>query len=437
MDDLDDFDVFDVNLSSDSDDDIIHVGKPIEMPNQRGKDMSLVSEKLAPNDDPIYEDEGSGFRCRYWGCTFNNWDTYTEGGEPVDVPERLRHVYERGIKTRQGHVKVLWLMFNYEVAPDTGTRHLQIVFRFELQILWRTVRSVLGSGHFYRIKTNGDGLTKAIEYHSKEDTADSAIPTHCVEYGQRPEQRQGERTDLANVAAAIVNDRKRLRDFVKDKDICALEVYAKYPSGIKMIEAQADNEWMEGVGYCKPKVYWIYGPSGSGKSKWAHSQADMFVYPDLGGKGGNCWYDSYNGQSKLLIDDIRTDTVTFEKLLKWTDGYKQTLPIKGTHVQLQWKEIYITCPDHYTKVYSGKTGKTDNMYQLTRRLKECYLVLPTGFDDDDEPIPADFDDFIPMKGKPPVSWLKYCMDEGRTDITEWAKRCSWVAPLGDFSGQSN
>lgn len=433
MDNCNDFDLFDVNLSCDSDDDIILVGEPIKLPDQRGKDMSLVSEKLAPNDDPIYEDEGSGFRCRYWGCTFNNWDTYTEDGQYVDVPQRLRHVFENGIKTRQGHVKVMWLMFNYEVAPDTGTRHLQIVFRFEQQILWRTVRSVLGSGHFYRIKTNGDGINKAIEYHSKEDTADSAIPEHCVEYGERPEQRQGERTDLANVAAAIVNDRKRLRDFVKDKDICALEVYAKYPSGIRMIEQQHDNELMDDVGYEKPKVYWLYGPTGSGKSKWAHSQSDLFIYPDLG--SGNAWYDGYNGQTKLLIDDIRTDTVKFKKLLNWTDGYKQTLPIKGGSIKIQWKEIYITCPDHYSAVYSGQTGKTDNMAQLTRRLTECYLVLPKGFEDE-EPIPCEFDDFIPMKGKPPVSWLKYCMDEPRNDILEWVKTCSWIqAP--NLSAQSN
>jgi hypothetical protein len=137
----------------------------------------------------------------------------------------------------------------------------------------------------------------------------------------------------------------------------------------------------------------------------------------------------------LLIDDIRTDTVKFKKLLNWTDGYRQTLPIKGGSIKIQWKEIYITCPDHYTDVYSGQTGKTDNMAQLTRRLTECYLVLPKGFEDE-EPIPADFEDFIPMKGKPPVSWLKYCMDEPRDDILEWVRTCSWIqAP--NLSAQSN
>jgi len=74
------------------------------------------------------------------------------------------------------------------------------------------------------------------------------------------------------------------------------------------------------------------------------------------------------------------------------------------------------------------------MAQLTRRLTECYLVLPKGFDDE-EPIPAEFDDFIAMKGKPPVSWLGYCMEAPRNDILEWVKTCSWIqAP--NLSAQS-
>lgn len=113
------------------------------------------------------------------------------------------------------------------------------------------------------------------------------------------------------------------------------KMYARYMTFYGQVHIQfRDQRVMDGE---LPHEWW-WGPAGSGKTSKAFSE-----YPDLYIKPLSKWWDGYNDQEVVLIDDWSPDHAMLVNHLKhWADRYPFAAEIKGSMMQIRPKKIIIT-----------------------------------------------------------------------------------------------
>lgn len=254
------------------------------------------------------------------------------------------------IALRQYGSTVKYLVFGYEIAPTTGTPHLQGY------IAWDNPRSI---DKFMKIfitkgvhieKTRGTAK-QASEYCKYEDYPECKVLNKYEEFGELPQQ--GERTDWKEAVAAIQ----------QGSDI--MEVIESQPQLLPCIRSLEKFKLLT----LKPKhrevnVITLIGDAGSGKTKYAYEH-----YPDLYSKPRGDWWDGYTGQTTILLDDYY-GYLPYCELLRVLDRYPYQVPIKGGFVQAQWDTVIITSNNHPEKWYKD-IGLTP---ALRRRLQKIIHV---------------------------------------------------------------
>ena len=200
-------------------------------------------------------------------------------------------------------------------------------------------------------------IQQAVDYCSKEETRDSTKSFGFTETGTRPlcAGTAGGRSDLAVVVEAIKSG-VSLHDIVDTHT----EQYIHYNKGIEKSISILRNKPRN----FKTEVFWYYGSTGSGKSRAASDAAPSAYWKNPSNK----WWDGYEGQSDVIIDDYRPDFCTFSALLRLFDRYPMQVEAKGSSVQFIAKRLFVTCPKSPDDVWANRSE--EDIAQLTRRITE-------------------------------------------------------------------
>lgn len=260
-------------------------------------------------------------KARGWCFTLNN---YTE-----DDVTRLQ----------QPNEAVAYICFGKEIAPSTGTPHLQgYVFLCNPRGMSGVKKLIGKTAHIaYANGTPDDN----VKYCSKEGD--------FYERGERPQQ--GKRTDLVEIRDKVLKGETNLYEIA--------QTVSSY-QGLRMAEGL--SKYVKAPAQCVKVVHWYYGPTGTGKSKLAFELAGEDYW--VSGKDGK-WYDGYWGQKVAIFDDFRGDFCPLHTLLRLTDRYPYRVEVKGGSIWFNPKTIIITSTYSPYECYSQVP---ESIQQLMRRI---------------------------------------------------------------------
>jgi len=213
-----------------------------------------------------------------------------------------------------------------EVGEQSSVRHLQAYVEFNGPVGLAAVRKLFPRCH---AEVRRGSPEEAKRYCSKEETR---VAGSFFECGECPQGggKQGAREDLVAVRVAIEGGASVSKLYSEFPVTCAK--YPKYVDKCLMLFS-ARRSW-------KTEVRVYVGPTGCGKTSAVFEE-----FPDVWTKPEGSWFDGYEGQPHVLIDDFRGGRdcgITFASLLQLLDRYRMAVPVKGSFSQWVPKVIVIT-----------------------------------------------------------------------------------------------
>lgn len=231
------------------------------------------------------------------------------------------------LKKLEDSPKVRYIIAGQEVGEE-GTKHIQGYVYFHNATAFSTIKGFLPRSHIEPCKGTPE---QNIAYCSKDG--------EFYEKGERPisQKRKGELE-------------KERWDDIKDKakrgklDEIPSDIFVKHYRTLRAIEKD-HAEMPEDADDCTGK--WYYGDTGTGKSRKARSEN-----PGAYLKMCNKWWDSYNGEDVVIIEDFDKQHVVLGHHLKiWADRYAFPAEIKGGKINIRPKLIIVTSNWHPKEIW--------------------------------------------------------------------------------------
>ncbi|UDN67412.1 replication-associated protein [robinz virus RP_584] len=240
-----------------------------------------------------------------------------------------------------------YLIYGREIAPTTGTRHLQGFCNFKTKREFRTIKRLIGDAAHIE-PAHGDDVSNQV-YCSKDGD--------FYEFGQP--SFQGKRNDLSEVAKAI-KEGSKLYDLVENYT----EMFIRYPRGIERTVEILGAGRPGGRRNWKTELIVYVGKSGSGKSRLA---ADLCATEPTYYKPMGKWWNNYAGEKNVIIDDFY-GWIAYDEFLRVTDRYPHQVEVKGGFVEFLATKIYVTSNKKIEDWWRGEWYDDERREPLIRRL---------------------------------------------------------------------
>jgi len=245
---------------------------------------------------------------------------------------------------------LLFYRYQLERCPRTGRLHYQGCLRYDRPMSLEAVKADIGVPHAHL--EGARNWQDLLEYCRKAESRVDG-PWEAGDPG-----KQGKRSDIADAVAAL-------------KEGGYTGVAEKFPVvAMKFSRGLRDLDAALNVAKPRPdqKVYLLYGPTGTGKTDLCHRIfPDIYCVADM----KHPWFDGYNRQAHILLDEMGPDMMCINSLKKLLDKYKHSVPVKGGFVPLCTSVIMIT--SNYTLDEWYPRAKPMDYLALARRVRQFHI----------------------------------------------------------------
>ena len=231
---------------------------------------------------------------------------------------------------------IRYVVWQQEKCPDSGRLHYQVYCELFKPSRFRAVQRALEAPACHCEPRRGT-RDEARAYCQKEETRVEG----WWEDGDWRGGSQGARGDLLAMHAAL-----EAGDSLRSISDEHFPVWIKYTRGVvawRLLHAERRDWPME--------VWVLHGPTGTGKSLGAHTAApNAFVLPQGNSSGGAVWWDGYDGEHTVIIDEFY-GWLRLSFLLILLDRFPMSVQTKGGVVSFTSKRIIICSNKHWRDWY--------------------------------------------------------------------------------------
>lgn len=240
-----------------------------------------------------------------------------------------------------------YVVIGEEIAPTTGTPHLQGYVEFNSSVMWKTVTNKKNKNYGFIDKWCQVSTKRCpIEYCKKDGKFhEKGTPKH-----------QGERSDLKEIADSIINGTK-VDEICMEKPM----TYHLYGRTLNKIE---DLVMRKKYRTHVTKGIWYWGSTGVGKSHKAYENFHPDTHYTLPNDNG--WWDGYTQQETVIINDFRGE-IPYNQLLQMVDKFPFSVRRRNREpLPFTSKTVIITSSLPPNLVYKHREAE-DSLEQLLRR----------------------------------------------------------------------
>jgi len=232
-----------------------------------------------------------------------------------------------------------YIIYQIERSPETHNIHLQGYFSLKRKQRFTPVKRLFQSDKVHLEKCRATPQQN-IDYCSKSES-------HIAgpwEYGKRPDDRGN--VSALSYAVDDIQSGKSLQDVAIANPTTWVHSYRGLTSLASLLN-KPKTTWRQVTTY----VHW--GPPRTGKTRLAmdtpcNDGRPPYRLPLSSG----FWFDGYDGESVLVIDDFYGQ-IKFHDMLNLLDGYYSRVAVKGGFVWGVWEKVFITSNVHPDSWWPG------------------------------------------------------------------------------------
>ncbi len=238
---------------------------------------------------------------------------------------------------------IRYICWGLETCPKTKKKHYQGWIQIEKKKRLGGIKKVCQSKKIHLETCRGTESEN--EKYCQKDNKYKTIGDY---------KTQGQRTDLEGLKA-LIDKGGTLEDIANEN----FHAFIQYNRGFQEYKKIVDKR-LRSV-FRTVKTTHLYGKTGTGKTRKAMDSKDVYKISGDSMK----WWDGYNGEKTLVIDEYNNQ-IPCTELLSLLDGYEYRLPIKGSFTYANWDRVIITSN---IKILH-KNARTEHKKALKRRISE-------------------------------------------------------------------
>jgi len=273
---------------------------------------------------------------------------------------------EEFLKTLVGSGVCGYMKFGHEIAPTTGTPHLQGVLSFPGL---KTKGGALKACACMRIDPE-DGISKNAIYMRPTYAALLSNQEYVAKEGHDIYEAGDEPMDPKAKGESSRERTIKLLSMAKRGEFAALE--AEYPEAWfyqqrAIMSARGhvirNNVPLDGV----LENYWVFGKSGQGKGMYVDTLTTNYFSKAADEK----WWCGFDGQEDVLLDDLGKGILHLVGKFKlWTDRKPFNAEVKGGNWLIRPKRLFVTSHWHPSEVITDP----DDLEAVMRRFQLVEIV---------------------------------------------------------------